>query len=59
MTRVAAGAFGFLTTTPLMAQTSYGEFELADQIRSENLCAVSGHHTSPDGLTLGCTVLFK
>jgi hypothetical protein len=32
--------------------------ELTDEIAEED-CAVAGHHTSPDGLILGCTVLFQ
>jgi hypothetical protein len=32
--------------------------EFADEI-AEDGCAVAGHHTSPDGLILGCTVLFQ
>ena len=32
--------------------------ELADEV-AEYDCAVVGHHTSPDGLILGCTVLIQ
>jgi hypothetical protein len=43
---------------PAFLTTHAQHIELADQIREDD-CAVAGHHTSPDGLILGCTVLFK
>ena len=46
------------TIAPALVAGDAQHIELADEI-AEYDCAVAGHHTSPDGLTLGCTVLFK
>ena len=46
------------TIAPALVAGDAQHIEFADEI-AEDGCAVAGHHTSPDGLTLGCTVLFK
>ena len=46
------------TIAPALVAGDAQHIEFADEI-AEDGCAVAGHHTSPDGLILGCTVLFQ
>ena len=46
------------TIAPALVAGDAQHIEFADEI-AEDGCAVAGHHMLPDGLILGCTVLFQ